>query len=63
VGQTFYALLPTVQTMIAGGTAPDTLRVGGYSAALFAARDALLPLDDFIANDPDVNWDDFYPGA
>jgi multiple sugar transport system substrate-binding protein len=63
VGQTFYALLPTVQTMIAGGTAPDTLRVGNYSAALFADRDALLPLDDFIANDPDVNWDDFYPGA
>ena len=42
VGQTFYALLPTVQTLIAGGTPPDTLRVGNYSAALFATRDALL---------------------
>ncbi len=63
VGQTFYALLPTVQTMIAGGTAPDTLRVGNYSAALFATRDALLPLDDFIKNDPDVDFDDFYQGA
>lgn len=63
VGQTFYALLPTVQTMIAGGTAPDTLRVGNYSAALFATRDALMPLDDFIKNDPDVDFDDFYQGA
>jgi multiple sugar transport system substrate-binding protein len=63
VGQTFYALLPTVQTLIAGGTPPDTLRVGNYSAALFATRDALLPLDDFIANDPDVDWEDFYPAA
>lgn len=63
VGQTFYALLPTVQTMIAGGTPPDTLRVGNYSAALFATRDALLPLDDFIANDPDVDFEDFYQGA
>jgi multiple sugar transport system substrate-binding protein len=63
VGQTFYALLPTVETMIAGGNAPDTIRVGNYSGAMFAARDALLPLDDFIANDPDVDWDDFYPAA
>jgi multiple sugar transport system substrate-binding protein len=63
VGQTFYALLPTVETMIAGGRAPDTIRVGNFSAALFAARDALLPLDDFIANDPDLDWDDFYPVA
>ena len=38
VGQTFYALLPPVQTLIAGGTPPDTLRVGNYSAALFATR-------------------------
>jgi multiple sugar transport system substrate-binding protein len=63
VGETFYALLPKVTTMIAGGNAPDTLRVGNYSGAMFAARDALLPLDDFIENDPDVNWDDFYPAA
>lgn len=63
VGRTFYDLLPQVETMVAGGNAPDTMRVGGYSAAMFASRDALLPLDDFIANDPDVDWDDFYPAA
>lgn len=59
VGQTFYDIVPQVETQIAGGSAPDTVRVGNFTVAQFASRDALLPLDDLIANDPDLDWDDF----
>jgi multiple sugar transport system substrate-binding protein len=63
VGETFYTTADTVLLQIAGGNAPDTMRVGNYSAAQLGARGALMPLDDLIASDPDVNWDDFYPRA
>lgn len=63
VGETFYTTADTVLLQIAGGNAPDTMRVGNFSAAQLGSRGALMPLDELIAADPDVDWDDFYPAA
>jgi multiple sugar transport system substrate-binding protein len=63
VGETYYVTSQAALAQIAGGSPPDTLRAGDYFAAQLAAADALLPLDDYIANDPEVNFDDFLPAA
>ncbi|CAN5822492.1 hypothetical protein BH23CHL8_BH23CHL8_21430 [soil metagenome] len=63
VGETYYTTSEAALRQIAGGVPPDTLRAGDYFAAQLATRGALLPLDEFIANDPDLNWDDFLPAA
>jgi multiple sugar transport system substrate-binding protein len=63
VGETYYVTSEAALRQIAGGVPPDTLRAGDYFAAQLASRGALLPLDDFIANDPDIDFDDFLPSA
>jgi multiple sugar transport system substrate-binding protein len=63
VGETYYQTSEAALRQIAGGVPPDTLRAGDYFAAQLATRGALLPLDDFIANDPDLGWEDFLPAA
>jgi multiple sugar transport system substrate-binding protein len=63
VGETYYTTSEAALRQIAGGVPPDTLRAGDYFAAQLASRGALLPLDDFIANDPTLDWEDFLPAA
>jgi len=52
-----------LETMIAGGNAPDVIRLLNYDTVVLASRDAIIPLDDLIKNDATVNWDDFLPKA
>ena len=63
VGETYYQTSQAALRQIAGGVPPDTLRAGDYFAAQLAAGGALLPLDDLIANDASLNWEDFLPAA
>lgn len=49
-----------ILTELAAGVGPDIFMHGGAATALFASRDASLPLDKYLAR-----WgkrDDFYPG-
>lgn len=43
-----------VATMIAGGNAPDVLRVAIEGIRLFVARGLALPIDDLSADDPEI---------
>ncbi|MCB9916307.1 MAG: extracellular solute-binding protein [Planctomycetes bacterium] len=54
----FYTKL---QTMMAAGTPPDVFYVGDERLPSLASMGVLTPLDDFVASDPDVALDDFYP--
>lgn len=42
---------PKLQTMIAGGTPPDVSSFQGWEWQVFAERNLLAPLDDYIAKD------------
>lgn len=46
----------------AGGAAPNVVIVEQSRWFGFALDNILLPLDDFIANDPSISIDDLYPG-
>src|SRR5918993_642130 len=48
-------------TLIAGKIAPDVFHVTQQNFPFYAAKDILLPLDEFIANDPELSLDDLYP--
>ncbi|MBB6732965.1 ABC transporter substrate-binding protein [Cohnella zeiphila] len=52
-----------IQTMIAGGKAPDVIRVAIEGIQMFAKQDLLLPLDDYMKQFPDAveNYDDLHP--
>jgi len=50
-----------VQTMIAGGTPPDVIMVGGENVPAFAAQGIYQPLDPFIEADPDFDIHDYLP--
>jgi multiple sugar transport system substrate-binding protein len=50
-------------TAIAGGVYPDITYLYGSSMATIAKSPKLVVLDDLIANDPSVNWEDFWPAA
>lgn len=50
-------------TAVVGGIPPDVSQMGTTWMPEFAAMDALLPLDDRLAADPDVHKDAFFPGA
>ncbi|MFC5649162.1 ABC transporter substrate-binding protein [Paenibacillus solisilvae] len=52
-----------IQTMIAGGNPPDVIRVAIEGIQMFAKQDLLLPLDEYMAADPDAldNYDDIHP--
>ena len=49
--------------MISGGVAPDVAYSAYQSMPYFAKRKAILPLDDFIANDRDFTMEMFFPAA
>lgn len=48
-------------TLIAGGVAPDVFHVVQSNFPSYAAKENVLPLDEFIANDPSFSLNDFYP--
>jgi multiple sugar transport system substrate-binding protein len=48
-------------TLIAGKLAPDIVHVTQQNFPFYAAKDILLPLDEFLADDPELSLDDFYP--
>jgi multiple sugar transport system substrate-binding protein len=50
-----------VATMMAAGTPPDLMYMGYPEMALYASEGTLLPLDDYIDNDPDVNREMYFP--
>ncbi len=56
-----YEEYPQLLTRIAGGNAPDVMRVLNFQPTqLVAQGQALLPLDDFIAATPDFDQPDFF---
>jgi multiple sugar transport system substrate-binding protein len=48
-------------TLIAGKLPPDLFHVTQNNFPSYAAKDLLLPLDEFLDNDPDIKRDDFFP--
>lgn len=48
-------------TLIAGKLAPDLFRVHQQNFPFYAAKDILLPLDDFLARDMEISAREFYP--
>ena len=48
-------------TLIAGGVAPDVFHVVQSNFPSYAAKENVLPLDEFVANDPAFSLADFYP--
>ncbi len=48
-------------TMLAGGVAPDVFMVHEAMFPTLALNQLIMPLDDLVAEDPDVNLDDFFP--
>ncbi len=56
-----YEEYPQLLTRIAGGNAPDVIRVLNFQPTqLVSEGNALLPLDDFIAASPDFDQSDFF---
>lgn len=56
-----YEEYPQLLTRIAGGNAPDVMRVLNFQPTqLVSEGDALLPLDDLIAGSPDFDQADFF---
>ena len=54
-------VLPKLTTALAGGTAPDVVRLKEYQVTDLAALRDLLPLDSRVSRDPAVNLRDFTP--
>jgi len=50
-----------LQTMFAGGTAPDVMSIHGAYYYAFAEKGVLADLHDFIDHDPTFDLADFYP--
>jgi multiple sugar transport system substrate-binding protein len=50
-----------LQVQMVSGTPPEVADLQGLQVPTFASRQALLPLDDYIASDPDLRHSDFYP--
>jgi multiple sugar transport system substrate-binding protein len=48
-------------TLIAGKLPPDVFHVTQQNFPFYAAKDILLPLDEFIENDPEFSLGDLYP--
>ena len=44
-----------VATLIAGGNPPDVVRVAIEGTRLFVSRDLPIPLDDYMAGDPEID--------
>jgi multiple sugar transport system substrate-binding protein len=50
-----------LMTLMAGKIPPDLIHVTQQSFPFYAVKDAVLPLDPFIANDPRFRVADYYP--
>ena len=50
-----------LQTEVAGGTTPDVVGMVSMYSQQYCRQGTLLALDDFIAKEPDVQMDDFWP--
>jgi multiple sugar transport system substrate-binding protein len=50
-----------VAAMFAAGTPPDLMYMGYPEMALYASEGTLLPLDDYMATDPEMSTDLFFP--
>jgi multiple sugar transport system substrate-binding protein len=50
-----------LQTQLASGTEADIIAMQSLRMPVFAVRKALRPLNEFISQDPDVDFDDFFP--
>jgi len=48
-------------TLLAGGLAPDLFHVTQQNFPFYAAKEVLLPLDDFLKRDADLSEDAFFP--
>lgn len=48
-------------TLIAGKLAPDLFHVTQQNFPFYAAKDILLPIDDFLKRDAEISPDAFYP--
>jgi multiple sugar transport system permease protein len=49
--------------MVAANVAPDVARMGQGDFASFASRNAILPLDPFLRQSPEVRLGDYYPNV
>ena len=59
-----YEEFPALLTQIAGGNAPDVIRVLNFQPTqLVEQGDALMPLDQFIASDKTFTKNDFVPNV
>ncbi len=61
VFQPYADIMTLYQTSIAGGTTPDVAALDLILVPQLVETGAVAALDDFIANDADINVDDFYP--
>jgi ABC-type sugar transport system permease subunit/ABC-type glycerol-3-phosphate transport system substrate-binding protein len=52
-----------LMTAIAGGSPPDVINQDRFSVGGWAARDAFLPLDAFVARDGAIRAEDYYPAC
>lgn len=52
-----------LQTQLASNTAPDIISIQGQRMPGFAARDTFQSLRPFIDEDPDFDFEDFFPAA
>jgi len=59
VGGTDYQI--KLATMLAGGVAPDVFMVHEAMFPTLAENDLIMPLDQMVEGDPDVDLDDFFP--
>lgn len=50
-----------LQTEIAGGSPPDIMAMQMLRLPSFAVRGAMTPLTSFIDDDPDLDYEDFFP--
>lgn len=55
------AQLQKWQTQLAAGAPPDVTLMRPHFHTAFASRGALLQIDDYLENEPDLQRDDFWP--
>lgn len=49
--------------MIAGGTAPDVVRMNDTTPIELGLQGHLMPIEPLAAKDPDIDIDKYFPGA
>jgi ABC-type glycerol-3-phosphate transport system substrate-binding protein len=57
---TFVDYWDKLQTQLASGTEADVVAMQSLRMPVFAVRNALRPLNEFIEADPDLNFEDFF---